>query len=188
MQIGIVVQDGFFGSAVAAVVDILSVAESARRGVDVSIPEIEVSLIASRRGVTSGSGMVVTATRTLRELDDLDILILPALGTITSEDTEAALHSADTKSIVAALARVRTGQTRVAGACTGVFPLAETGLLDGRTVTTSWFLVPTSGGCFLRSCSTSIGWLSRTAPSSLPALHSHTSTWRSQSSVASAQS
>jgi transcriptional regulator GlxA family with amidase domain len=143
MQIGIVVQDGFFGSAVAALVDILSVAEAARRGVDASIPEIGVSLIAGRRRVTSGSGMVVTATRTLRELDDLDILILPALGTITSEDTEAALRSADSKSIIGALARVSTGQTRVAGACTGVFPLAETGLLDGRTVTTSWFLVPT---------------------------------------------
>jgi transcriptional regulator GlxA family with amidase domain len=143
MDIGVVVLDGCFGSAVASVVDILATAELLRPAVDPAIPPIALSLAGPRRRVTTSAGMTVTTTRSLRELDDLDLVVLAALGTVTGPDTEAALASRDGRAVVDALRRVDPARARFAAACTGVFPLAETGFLDGRHVTTTWFLTPT---------------------------------------------
>ena len=89
MRTGFVVQDGFFGSAVASMIDILKVAEAVRPEIDRSIPPIEVVVAAPQPQVTSTSGMTMIATRSLDELDDLDLIVLPALGTITGPATEA---------------------------------------------------------------------------------------------------
>jgi transcriptional regulator GlxA family with amidase domain len=143
MRIGLLVQDGFFGSAVASILDIMAIAEVVRPQLDPSIPVIEMVIAGPRRRVTSGSGLTITTSHTLRELDDLDVVEVPALGTITGPDTEAAIESPAGRAAVRALARIDPSHSRIAAACTGVFALAETGLLDGRRVTTSWFLTPT---------------------------------------------
>lgn len=143
MRIGLVVQDGSFGSAVASIIDIVATAEAVRSQVDPSIPALELFVCASRRRVTTSGGLMVAATRTLGELGDLDVVVVPALGTLTGPDTEAALESSNGRAMVRALRTLDPSRTRLAAACTGVFPLAETGLIDGRRVTTTWFLVPT---------------------------------------------
>ena len=143
MDVALVVLDGCFASAVASVVDILRTAEAVRPAVAPSIPPIVLSVAGPRRHVTTSSGMSITTTRTLGELVDVDVLIVAALGTITGPDTEAALASRAGQAIVQALRTVDPHRSRLAAACTGVFPLAETGLLDGRQVTTTWFLTPT---------------------------------------------
>jgi transcriptional regulator GlxA family with amidase domain len=143
MRVGVVILDGYFGSAVAAVLDILATAEFARPTVDPSIRPLQVEIVAPRRQVVSTSGMTIAATRTLRELDDLDLLVVPALGTLTSADTVARLDDAPARSVVRALQRIDPTGCQIAAACTGVFLLAETGLLDDRKATTTWFLAPT---------------------------------------------
>jgi transcriptional regulator GlxA family with amidase domain len=143
MRIGLLVQDGFFGSAVASIVDIVTTAEVVRPQIDASIPPLELVVAAPRRRVTATGGMTIAAARTLREVDDLDVVVVPALGTLNGPDTEAALDSRSGRAIVRALRSIDPSRTRLTAACTGVFPLAETGLLDGRRVTTTWFLTPT---------------------------------------------
>ena len=143
MRIGLVVQNGSFGSAVASIIDIMATAEAVRSQVDASIPPIEVFVSANRRRVTTSGGLTIAATRTLRELDDLDVVVVPALGTLSGPDTEAALDSSNGRATVRALRSLDPSRTRLAAACTGVFSLAETGLIDGRRVTTTWFLMPT---------------------------------------------
>jgi transcriptional regulator GlxA family with amidase domain len=143
MRIGLVLQDRFFGSAVSSVMDILATAEAVRPDIDPSIPALEVVVAGPRRRVTSTAGMSIEATRSLRELDDLDVVVVPALGTITGPDTEAAVESAGGRAVVRALGGIDPARSRLAAACTGVFPLAETGILDGRRATTTWFLTPT---------------------------------------------
>ena len=142
MRIGLLAMDGCFGSAVASIMDIVRTAEAVRPQVDESIPPIELTVAGPRRRITAGNGMVIPADRTLRELDDLDVVVVPALGTITAPTTEAAVSSRDGQAIVTALGRLEPRRSRLAAACTGVFPLAETGLLDGRRATTTWFLSP----------------------------------------------
>lgn len=142
MRIGLVVQEGCFGSAVSSVLDIMATAEAVRPRVDPSIPPLEVVVAAPVRRVTSTGGITFTATRTLRELGDLDLLVIPGLGTFNGPDTQAALDSRHGRAIARALDTITPGRQRIAAACTGVFTLAESGLLDGRRVTTTWFLIP----------------------------------------------
>jgi transcriptional regulator GlxA family with amidase domain len=139
MQIGVVASDGCFASALVSVLDILRVAEMRRPAIDQTIPPLVVEVVGARRRVTAGGGVSVTTDRSLAELDDLDIVVVPALGTMDEADTTAALGTPDTRRLVAALDRLAPSTT-VAAACTGVFPLAEAGLLARRRATTSWWL------------------------------------------------
>jgi transcriptional regulator GlxA family with amidase domain len=83
------------------------------------------------------SGTTVRAERTLHELDDLDVVIVPALDTFTGPATLAALDDQKTRRTVLALRSLQLDRSLIAAACTGVFALAETGLLDERRVTTT---------------------------------------------------
>jgi transcriptional regulator GlxA family with amidase domain len=143
MRIGLVAIDGCFGSGLATLVDILGTAESLRGDVDRSIPPIEVLVAGPRRHVTTGSGMSITTQRTLRELNDLDLVVAPALGTMTGPATEAALDGPSGRMLVRVIRSIDPATTRFAAACTGVFALAQAGLADGRRVTTTWFLAST---------------------------------------------
>jgi transcriptional regulator GlxA family with amidase domain len=142
MRIGVVVQDGCFASSVSSVLDIITMAEAVRGQLDPSIPALELGIVGSRRRIAATGGLAITTTRTLRELDDLDVVVVPALGTITGPDTEAALETRDGRATIRALRSLDPDRIRLAAACTGVFPLAETGFLESRTVTTTWFLTP----------------------------------------------
>jgi transcriptional regulator GlxA family with amidase domain len=68
-----------------------------------------------------------------------DLLVMPALGVKTPQEI------IDTVRGHGALDLIRESHangTELAGACTGTFFLAESGVLDGRLATTSWWLGP----------------------------------------------
>jgi transcriptional regulator GlxA family with amidase domain len=122
--------------------DIWTTAEAVRTQIDASIRPLEVIVAGPRRRVAGTGGVTVATTNTLRELDGLELVVVPAVGTLTRPDLEAALCSGDGRAVVRAVAAVDTTRSRVAGACTGVFAVAEAGVLDGREATTTWFLAP----------------------------------------------
>ena len=137
-----VVQDGCFGSAVASVIDIVRVADTVRSDVDPTIEPIRLSLAAQRKRVSTTTSMTLHADRSLTDLGDPDVLIVPALGTLTAADTTEALRGASGRSVIRAIASIDPAATRIAAACTGVFAVAESGFVDHRRATTSWFLGP----------------------------------------------
>ncbi len=142
MQFGLLVHEGCFGSAVASVIDIMRVADDVRERVDPTIRPIELSIASARKRVGTTTSMTLTADRSLKELGGLDVVIVPALGTLTGPDTANALEGSSGRSVVRAIRSLDTATTRVAAACTGVFAVAEAGLVDNRRATTSWFLGP----------------------------------------------
>jgi transcriptional regulator GlxA family with amidase domain len=140
MHVGLLASDGCFSSALTALIDILSTAEAQRPGVDPSIPPIRVDVTGTGRKVTTGAGLTVPVTMHLRDLPAVDVVVVPALGTMTAEHTLSALAAPGSRAIIRALGDLDPSATTVAAACTGVFTLAESGLLDRHQATTSWWL------------------------------------------------
>jgi transcriptional regulator GlxA family with amidase domain len=140
MHVGLLASDGCFSSGLTALIDVLSTAEAQRPGVDPSIPPVRVDVTGAGRKVTTGAGLTVPVTMHLRDLPAVDVVVVPALGTMTAEDTLSALEARATQAIIRVLGGLDPGVTTIAAACTGVFALAESGLLDRRRATTSWWL------------------------------------------------
>ncbi|MEM9467070.1 MAG: helix-turn-helix domain-containing protein [Actinomycetota bacterium] len=142
MRIDLVIQPGCFGSAVASMVEILRVADSVRVDVDASIAPLDLRIAARTKRVETTTSMTVTADADLADIGEADLVVVPALGTLTAADTIDALDGRGGRAVVDALQSLDLGTTRLAAACTGVFALAETGAIDGHRATTSWFLGP----------------------------------------------
>lgn len=140
MHVGVLASDGCFSSGLTALIDILSTAQAQRPGVDPSIPPIRVDVAGAGRTVTTGAGLTVPVTLPLRDLPAVDVVVVPALGTMTAEDTLSALAAPASRAIIRAVGGLGPAAATVAAACTGVFILAESGLLDRHRATTSWWL------------------------------------------------
>ncbi|MEM7245489.1 MAG: helix-turn-helix domain-containing protein [Acidobacteriota bacterium] len=120
--------------------DIFSVADAVRADVDETIPPIEAQVAGTSSIVPLTSGMQLPASRGFHELADFDVVIVPALGSLTGPDTRARLDSEEGRAVIEVVRELDTSTVRLGAACTGVFALAESGHLDGRRATTSWFL------------------------------------------------
>lgn len=142
MRIGLVAVDGCFGAGVVSMLELLRTADALRAEVDASIPAVAVEVVSPRRRVTTSTGVRLPVSAGLRDLDGFDLVVIGALGTLTTGDTLAALGTRDVRAVVSAVAGAGGGGRRLAAACTGSFALAEAGLLDGGRATTSWWLGP----------------------------------------------
>ena len=92
-------------------------------------------IVASPRGgvITSNSGLQISGTRAISELDDdLDTIFI-------SGGSEVALRNVATNTDLLEWIADRAPRTRrVASVCSGAFLLGGSGLLDGRRATTHW--------------------------------------------------
>jgi len=127
---------GFIGYEQANALDLAGPAEafaSAFRDVGKGKLErcYEVVIIGlTRRSFTTESGLVFQPAATIEMAPKLDTLIVPG---------GCGLRLPDINRKVAAWVLNKAKTTRrVASVCTGIYGLAATGLLDGRTVTTHW--------------------------------------------------
>ena len=71
-----------------------------------------------------------------------ELLILPGLGTATEEDLLARLATPAVRRAGDLATQAFEAGASVAAACASTFILAEAGLLDGRSATTTWWLAP----------------------------------------------
>jgi transcriptional regulator GlxA family with amidase domain len=140
MRTQVLVLDGVFDVGLAAILDTLGTANDL--AVDGRVTErFGVERVGVRRRVRTQQGLSVPVSPVGRGRRP-DLVIVPALGCKTPERVDAALARPDVRDAVEWLRRCAADGVPVAAACTGTFVLAETGLLDGGSATTTWWLAP----------------------------------------------
>lgn len=107
------------------------------RGLDEAMPDsppFEVEIVGATPGtLTLASGLSTRTHRGVVEIDSTGIVIVPSF-VIPDEGWRKGRYP----ELVAWLRRVHARGAAICSACSGVFLIAETGLLDGRDVTVHW--------------------------------------------------
>ena len=104
-------------------------------------PYFDLSVVGVRKKVRSGQGMPIPVRSITPDMKP-DWVIVPALNTGTPERLLPALDRADVKQAGAQVLRWHAEGSCIAASCIGTFLLAESGLLDQREATTTWWLAP----------------------------------------------
>jgi transcriptional regulator GlxA family with amidase domain len=149
MRVAVLVLDDVFDSGLAVVLDTLETANALARTNRRSGPRrgsatgraFEVELCGLRAQARTHQGFRVPLARADSRARP-DLVIVPALGKKTPLELERALERKDVKEAGQLLAGWERGGARLAGACTGTFVLAASGILDGGAATTTWWLSP----------------------------------------------
>ena len=76
------------------------------------------------------------------DLRGIDLVIVPGLGTPSADELISKLKSPACRRAGNMLARAFSNGAMLAAPCASTFLLAETGLLDGRRATTTWWFAP----------------------------------------------
>ena len=139
VDVAVLAVDGCFDSGLSAVVDILATANALRQDVPGSPTPFTVAIVGLKKQVRTGNGFTVH-TVPVKKIGQLpELLIMPALGVKTPE---AIIDTVRGHGALDLIRDSHANGTELAGACTGTFFLAESGVLDGRLATTSWWLGP----------------------------------------------
>lgn len=141
MNINILALDGVFDTGLSIVLDALTTANELSSLQANPAPPFKVSLVGTRRRVQTAQGMSVTVARA-DEVPAPDLVIVPALGYKMPDTLMQALARPDVKDASVVLRDWADGGVRIAAACIGTFVLAESGVLNERDATTTWWLNP----------------------------------------------
>lgn len=141
MRISVLALDGLFDTGLAVILDAFSLANNFSARKMGGTPHFDVSIVGVRRKVRSGKGMPIPVQPITPDLKP-DWVIIPALGTGTPERLVPALERPDVRKAKDQILKWHAGGALIAASCIGTFLVAETGLLDHREATTTWWLGP----------------------------------------------
>ncbi|GAA5025368.1 GlxA family transcriptional regulator [Streptomyces siamensis] len=145
MDVAVLVYDGVFDSGLSAALDVLDAANAMRGELPQPPPAWNVTTVGFSAQVRTGAGHLVTP-EPASVAATTDLLVVPALAERRPEALLDRVAGPDLAGVRTLVAECRDGGTPVASACTGTFLLAESGVLDGRRATTTWWLAPVFRG------------------------------------------
>ena len=137
MRVDVLVFDGLFDLGFAAVLDTLTTANELASELGEAQVDYDVRVVGMSSEVRTGQGLRVSLEAPRPQAE---ATIISGLGQKTPSSLEPVLDSREVQEACAWLRRGPERGQRVLAACTGSFVLAETGLLDGKTATTTWWL------------------------------------------------
>lgn len=141
MRISILALDGLWDTGLTVMLDALGLANTFFQVKTGGGPLFEVSVIGVRKRVRSGQGLAIPVRPPTPDLKP-DWVVVPALATGTPDRLLPALERLDVRQATKQLVAWHAGGAGIAASCIGSFLLAETGLLDGKPATTTWWLAP----------------------------------------------
>jgi len=141
MKIHVLALDGVFDTGLSTVLDAFGTANELGALQQLDSLHFDVSLVGVRRRVRTSQGLSVPvqpADAAARP----DWVVIPAIGFKMPGPLQQALARADVADAGGLLREWSAAGVNCAAACIGTFVLAESGLLDGRIATTTWWLAP----------------------------------------------
>jgi len=138
MLIYILSLNGVFDTGLSSLMDVLGTANELVQQEQISV-QFDVRLVGVRRKVQTAQGLTVPVL-SAATLPCPDVVLVPALGAKMPLSLTAALARREVKDAGTWIKKWTQEGAVVGAACTATFVLAETGLLDGQTATTSWWL------------------------------------------------
>lgn len=142
MDVGVFVVDGVADFGLAAVLEVFGTADSLRDEFDHPGPPWTVTTLGIRGQVRSGAGHTIPTTPVEGIARRPDLLVVPALNVKQADSLIGLISGTQSRPALQLISDARDGGTVLAAACTGTFFLAEAGVLDGASATTSWWLAP----------------------------------------------
>jgi transcriptional regulator GlxA family with amidase domain len=141
MKIDVLALNGAFDTGLAAVLDALATANELAPAQGLASAAFEVSVIGVRRQIRTTQGFTIPVSPA-RGRKPPDWVVVPAIGARAPEPLAAALEAPEARAAIRFLRQWADQGARVAAACIGTFVAAESGVLDGETATTTWWLAP----------------------------------------------
>ena len=140
MRIDVLALDGVFDLGLAAVLNVFATANELIKLSELRVARFETRIVGLRSKVRTshrlGVPVVGAGTRTP------DWVVVPAIGYKMPGPLEAALARPDVRDSAPLLRQWSDGGARMTAACIGTFVMAESGVLDGKRATTTWWLAP----------------------------------------------
>jgi len=141
MRLAILALDELFDTGLTVMLDAFTLANKFSDRLMGGTPHFDLTIVGVRRKVRSGLGLAIPVRAVTPELKP-DWVIVPALSTGTPEQLIPALARPDVRQARAQLLKWHAEGAEIAASCIGSFLVAETGLLDHRQATTTWWLAP----------------------------------------------
>ncbi|MEM7586504.1 MAG: helix-turn-helix domain-containing protein [Acidobacteriota bacterium] len=131
-----------FDSALVLTRDVLVAGEAASR--EAGLPSAGTHCVATVDGhaITTAGGLRIEPEGDLSIAAEADLLMVPGMGLEGVDDLAALfalLEGPEAQVAMSWIRRLRASDITVAAGCTATFLLAESGVLDGRQATTSWW-------------------------------------------------
>jgi transcriptional regulator GlxA family with amidase domain len=140
MKIAVVVLDDVFDLGLSAVLDAFQTANELNEYSGLQAPRFDVRVVGVRSRVRTSHGLQVPVQPFGSRTPEW--IVVPAIGFKMPEPLEKALARPDVADTGAALREANRKSVLISAACIGTFVLAESGLLDDQTATTTWWLAP----------------------------------------------
>jgi len=140
MLVHVLVLDGVFDLGLTAVLDAFQTANELIDAAKLEIEPFDVKTVAVRRRVTTSQGLLVPIHPADRRAPHC--IVVPAIGHKMPAPLERALSRPDVRDATELLRDYARRGVTITAACIGTFVLAESGLLNGHSATTTWWLAP----------------------------------------------
>ena len=140
MRVSVLALDQVFDTGLATVLDAFQTANELAEGAGLSSSRFEVTVVGVRKHVRTSQGFTVPIQPAGKRPPDC--VVVPAIGFKMPDALQRALARPDIRDAAALLQQWADRGATMSAACIGTFVLAESGLLDNRDATTTWWLAP----------------------------------------------
>jgi transcriptional regulator GlxA family with amidase domain len=141
MKIDVIGFTGVFDTGLAAVLDAFATANELALAQGIASVAFDVSVVGVRRQIRTKQGLTFPVLPAKGRATP-DWVVVPAIGEKAPGPLAAALAQPESRAVAHLLRQCAGDGAQVAAACIGTFLAAESGVLDGETVTTTWWLAP----------------------------------------------